>query len=151
MAGGGRVRVDEAALDRFLNGQGNGFAFRALHEAVEVVTQGAKRRCPTSPAGSELHPSGWLRSSIEGRVVAAGSDGWVGVVGTGVDYALFVEFGTKPHVIRARNAHVLANTRTGDMFGPVVHHPGTKAQPFLRPALDDLKGKTFGYRGKAPR
>ena len=156
MARGGRVTVDEVALSRFLNNEGNGFVFRALHEATEVVLQGAKRRAPTSPAGSEdpetgvRHPSGWLRSSLTGRVVPAGSDSWVGIVATPVSYALFVEFGTKPHVIRARNRRVLANTRTGDVFGPVVHHPGTPAQPFLRPALDDLKGKTFGYRGTAP-
>lgn len=156
MTGRVRVDVDEAALARFLNNEGNGFAFRAIHEATEVVLQGAKRRCPTSPSGSTdpetgvSHPSGWLRSSIQGRVIEAGS-GWVGIVGTGVSYARMVEFGTKPHVIRAVHAHVLANTRTGDVFGPVVHHPGTRAQPFLRPALDDLKGKTFGYRGgKAP-
>lgn len=157
MARGGRVNVDQRALDRFLNNEGNGFVFRALHEATEVVLQGAKRRCPTSPAGGvdpetgAPHSSGHLRSSIEGRVIAAGTDSWAGIVGTGVSYARFVEFGTKPHVIRVRNKRVLANVRTGDVFGTVVNHPGTTAQPFLRPALDDLKGKSFGYRGgKAP-
>ncbi len=46
-------------------------------------------------------------------------------------YAPYVEFGTRPHVIEAVNKKVLANTRTGQIFGPVVHHPGTKANPFL--------------------
>jgi len=46
-------------------------------------------------------------------------------------YAPYVEFGTRPHIIKAVNAKVLANKATGDFFGPIVHHPGTKANPFL--------------------
>jgi hypothetical protein len=46
-------------------------------------------------------------------------------------YAPFVEFGTGPHIIKAINKRVLANTQTGQVFGPVVHHPGTKANPFM--------------------
>ena len=46
-------------------------------------------------------------------------------------YAPYVEFGTGPHEIKAVNKKVLANTTTGQVFGPVVHHPGTKANPFL--------------------
>jgi hypothetical protein len=26
------------------------------------------------------------------------------------------------------------------VFGRVVHHPGTQAQPYLRPALDAIRG-----------
>jgi hypothetical protein len=46
-------------------------------------------------------------------------------------YAPYVEFGTAPHLIVAKNARVLANKKTGQIFGSVVHHPGTKANPFL--------------------
>jgi hypothetical protein len=46
-------------------------------------------------------------------------------------YAPYVEFGTAPHTITAVNAKVLANVKTGQVFGRVVHHPGTKANPFL--------------------
>lgn len=46
-------------------------------------------------------------------------------------YAPYVEFGTPPHTITAKNARVLANMKTGQIFGPVVHHPGTKANPFM--------------------
>src|SRR5690242_21118187 len=44
-------------------------------------------------------------------------------------YAPYVEFGTAPHIIKAVNARVLANAKTGEVFGPIVHHPGTKANP----------------------
>lgn len=46
-------------------------------------------------------------------------------------YAPYVEFGTGPHEIKAVNKRVLANVQTGQIFGPVVHHPGTKANPFM--------------------
>jgi len=47
------------------------------------------------------------------------------------EYAPYVEFGTAPHIITAKNARVLANSKTGEIFGTVVHHPGTKANPFM--------------------
>jgi hypothetical protein len=46
-------------------------------------------------------------------------------------YAPYVEFGTGPHEIKTVNKRVLANSATGQVFGPVVHHPGTKANPFM--------------------
>jgi hypothetical protein len=46
-------------------------------------------------------------------------------------YAPFVEFGTAPHIIRPVNKRVLANANTGQIFGTLVHHPGTKANDFL--------------------
>lgn len=65
-------------------------------------------------------------------------------------YAPYVEFGTGPHIIRAVNKKVLANTQTGQVFGPVVHHPGTKANPFMerivasaQPDIDALFGQAM--------
>lgn len=74
-------------------------------------------------------------------------------------YAAYVEFGTKPHIIKPKYAKVLAwnnqgsvgNRQTGsvrsgakpNVFARQVHHPGTKAQPFLLPsakaAQDEVK------------
>jgi hypothetical protein len=50
-------------------------------------------------------------------------------------YAPFVEFPTAPHIIRAVNARGLANKDTGQYFGPVVRHPGTKGNPFMERIL----------------
>jgi hypothetical protein len=62
--------------------------------------------------------------------------------------AVFLEGGTRPHIIRPKNKSVLswpanasgrrlsgrARTNSGRrIFARVVHHPGTKAQPFLVP------------------
>jgi hypothetical protein len=65
-------------------------------------------------------------------------------------YAPYVEMGTAPHIIKAVNARVLANAKTGQVFGPVVHHPGTKANPFMerivaaaQPEITDLFGQAL--------
>jgi hypothetical protein len=50
-------------------------------------------------------------------------------------YGIYVHEGTRPHEIRPVIAKALANRRTGQFFGKLVHHPGTKAQPFLRDAV----------------
>ncbi len=66
------------------------------------------------------------------------------------EYAPYVEFGTAPHIIEAKNARVLANAKTGEVFGRVVHHPGTKANPFMeriiaaaQPDIDNLFGQAM--------
>ncbi len=58
-------------------------------------------------------------------------------------YAKYVEFGTKPHLIEVVNKRVLATpaknapgwpivSKSGyAIFGTKVHHPGTKANPFM--------------------
>ena len=50
-----------------------------------------------------------------------------------VYYAIFVEKGTRPHVIRAKNKKVLGNKKVG-FFGKQVNHPGSRAKPYLEPA-----------------
>jgi hypothetical protein len=50
-------------------------------------------------------------------------------------YAPYVEFGTAPHIIKPVNARVLANAKTGEIFGTLVHHPGTKPNPFMERIL----------------
>ena len=53
---------------------------------------------------------------------------------TDTRYGAYVELGTGPHEIRVKKAKVLSNGK--QFFGTKVMHPGTKAQPFLRPALN---------------
>ena len=76
------------------------------------------------------------------------------------NYALFVELGTKPHIIRPKNKKVLAWAADGSArlsgavrsggkvrFAKRVRHPGTKAQPFMVPgarkAVEGLGLKTI--------
>lgn len=55
------------------------------------------------------------------------------VIGPTVPYAVYVEYGTAPHEIRPVMAKVLAFEVAGKMvFTSIVHHPGTKPNPFIR-------------------
>lgn len=104
-------------------------------EAKEIVKQAgydteadAKMNVPVD--GGDLRRS--INTSIE-------EDGMVAVVGTNMDYALSVEFGSKPHKIKIKNKQALSNG--GDFFGDEVNHPGNQAQPFLTPAYVKNKFK----------
>lgn len=60
---------------------------------------------------------------------------------TKVPYAPFVIHGTKPHIIAARNAKALhwKAADGSDRFATMVHHPGTKPNPYGRRAADRSK------------
>jgi hypothetical protein len=71
-------------------------------------------------------------------------------------YAPYVEFGTAPHEIRPVNKRVLANAQTGTIYGTLVHHPGTKANPFMerivasaQPDIDVLFGTALDQVAQA--
>jgi hypothetical protein len=62
-------------------------------------------------------------------------------------YAPYVEFGTQPHDIAVKNRSVLAGkpgpgwsgpvSKSGyAIFGKLVHHPGTQANPFMERILE---------------
>jgi HK97 gp10 family phage protein len=77
--------------------------------------------------------TGTLRDSI--AVVKDGSRYHIGPVG--VEYAAHVEYGTRPHVIMARNGGVLAFQVGGESrYAKSVKHPGTKPHPYIRPARE---------------
>lgn len=85
--------------------------------------------------------TGALQDSIENHmdgeeliISATGGD-------DGETYAVYVEMGTRPHVIRSHGDYPLRNRETGQVFGPVVHHPGSRPYPFLRPALYTFRGE----------
>ncbi|MFI1166562.1 hypothetical protein ACH4UM_23900 [Streptomyces sp. NPDC020801] len=67
-----------------------------------------------------------LRAEVHDKVLRVGS--------LDVNYATDVEMGTSPHVILPRNKKALS---WPDADHPVarVNHPGTRPQPYLRPAL----------------
>ena len=54
-----------------------------------------------------------------------------GAIWSNARYAIFVHEGTQPHVIRVVKKRVLANQKTGQIFGTIVHHPGTQPNRFL--------------------
>mgnify|MGYP001434200364 CR=1 FL=1 len=77
--------------------------------------------------------SGALRNSLGVR-----REGDRFIIGPTAKHAAYVEFDTKPHVIKPKNPDGVLAFRVGGkmVFAKSVNHPGTKAQPFVRPAFD---------------
>lgn len=130
-----RVDIDIRGLQQAIQRIGR-FEFeklRAVKDAVNEsalnVQSGAKRRCTVN--------TGRLRASI---TLEPFNGGLAVKVGTKVEYAKAVEFGTGPHIIRPKNKRAL--------FWPgarhpvkLVRHPGSRAKPFLFPAWEEERPK----------
>lgn len=129
------VRIDRADLRRVLRGA----SMRELREVAPRVVNRAKVLAPVD--------TGRLRASIGSAVY---SRTWTlrprATIEAGVDYAKFVHDGTRPHVIRPIRAQALRFT-VGNrvVYAKVVHHPGTRARPFLDRALAEITAGR-GYR-----
>ncbi len=81
------VRLDQAALDRLLRSP-DGPVGRALLNEGRILTNEAKQACPVD--------EGRLRSSIAASLVPT-AQGLAVEVGSPLEYAAYVETGTRPH------------------------------------------------------
>lgn len=70
-------------------------------------------------------------------------------ISTNVAYAQYVHDGTRPHVIRPRRRQALRFVVGGRVvYAKVVHHPGTRARPFLTRALIEVsRQRGWTYQG----
>lgn len=118
------VYLDPAAIARLLQGP-EGPVVRDLARRAVKVESAAKRFCPVD--------TGRLRSSITWRL-GRGPRGFFADIGTNVAYALYVERGTRPHLIVPSQKRALY-WRGASHPVARVNHPGTRARPFLAPAL----------------
>ena len=130
MAAGGTFILNPAGVAEVLAGP-EGPVYRDLLARAIRVESRAKLLASGRP-GPRVQ-TGRLRGSITHRLFSS-PQGAFAEVGTNVEYAAFVEFGTPPHVITARNARALYWKGAAH---PVrsVRHPGNRPYPFLRPAL----------------
>ena len=127
-----RMEWNQRELDRLLNSR-TGPVGKDLDDRARRVEEAQKQRAPVSADGSHGREPGYMRDSI---TVAAGRDGEgqyrdIGPTAEtpeGAPYPLFVELGTKPHTIPG------AFGREGE-----VQHPGTEAQPFIRPSIEVIR------------
>ena len=62
------------------------------------------------------------------------------VIGPTVPYAIYVEYGTRPHKIRPVRARALRFEVEGRVvFAARVLHPGTRPQPFVRETAEQIR------------
>lgn len=128
-----RVRLDRAALNRTMTDASR----RELREASRQVVNRAKVLVPVR--------TGRLRSSIRaGQPRFFSLRGQISV-GSDLEYAAFVNDGTRPHVIRPRRAKALRFVVGGStVYAMKVNHPGARARPFLDRALREVAAQR-GY------
>ncbi|MFE0329070.1 HK97 gp10 family phage protein [Streptomyces sp. NPDC058960] len=119
------TRAYERGLRRFFGRMSDDVA-RAVERTRIDVQNEARRRAPVD--------TGRLRSSIVSHTEGGGrSLGYV--VGTNVNYAAAVEYGTAPHVIKPKYKRALYWPGAAHPVAQ-VNHPGTRPRPFLRPAIE---------------
>lgn len=118
------------AIGAKLRGLSDALAGRALEDATTagalIVLNAAQRAAPVK--------TGSLRRSLHTETVQSSRSLAIVAVGTDLSYAPLVEHGTRAHIIYPRDKQALWWPGARH---PVrsVHHPGTKAQPYLIPAL----------------
>ena len=80
--------------------------------------------------------TGAYHGSIQMRPAAPRGRAVVGIWGSfSILYAIFIELGTKAHIIRPRNKRALYWPGASHPV-PRVHHPGTEANPVLQNAAE---------------
>lgn len=118
----------------------------ALAAGARVIMKEAKANAPVGPPSftNVMEYGGYagaLRDSVRvttrvvkgGAVTASVKAGGRTRKGADVFYAHIVEFGARRHLIRPRAKKMEIG---GKFVAGEVVHPGVRAQPFMRPALD---------------
>jgi len=115
---------------------------RALQKLSDGVRRGVEKAVKEGAAEAKAthkyqDQTGYLTSRIVGYIETSAPGGATGVIAALADYASFVEGGTSPHPIHARNApYLVFKGRDGTWVRTkMVNHPGHPAFPFMGPAL----------------
>jgi len=121
------LKETQADMERIVRDMRGEPFLNGMRVATLLVQRSAKIKAPVD--------TGRLRASITPEVRWQGNKA-VGVVGSNVTYAPFVELGTKPHFVPAKYIGVWASRHGFDNTGLFV---SGKAQPFLEPAFEENK------------
>lgn len=120
-----RIEMDQIAIRRMLRSPTGAVGRRMILRGQAV----AKRAKELAPEGMRKGISSDYTGNILGTTV---------VIRSTHPATVFVNEGTRPHIIRSKGSWPLRNVSSGQVFGPVVHHPGTKANPFLTRAMEEV-------------
>jgi hypothetical protein len=115
-----------------------GPVLRFVRSVTRKVRTLAVLKCPVD--------TGRLRSAHREEVGVRGGQVY-GFVENDTEYAAAVHGGTAPHQIRPRRPGGVLRFETGGqvVFTTLVNHPGTRAQPWLREAMEEAAGPA-GFR-----
>lgn len=136
------VTLHEPALRRLLETPGGAVG----RDITRRITNVAARAVENASGREVRMRTGALADSVQAEVRTDGI-GLHGRVWSDLDYGYYLEAGTPPHTIRARNAFYLAGGRYAEPFHPdpliredlrVVDHPGFESKPWLTDALEEF-------------
>lgn len=90
---------------------------------------------------SAFYGAPWLTGRLAQSISKEISDGEA-TISALAPHAKFVVFGTAPHEIKPINARKLVFNAGGKLiFASLVHHPGSKPNPFMQNAVEDARSK----------
>lgn len=130
-----KIKIEAQNLDWLLN---TGAGRKALSAGLTRFTLSLFRSVhKVIDEGKSFTPrTGHLQQSIRADLSKV-HEGKAEIVAN-ASYAPFVEFGTKPHVIKPERRQTLRwATDSGYAFAKLVKHPGSKPYPFFRKAIEE--------------
>lgn len=130
-------RIEQGLQARGAAAAANAMALEFQRELVDVTLRASSHKAgtptPAAPGQPPALVSGTLRRSVRTTPAVAAGPRAVASVRVSVIYARIQEKGGVVKVVRAR---VLANKRTGQVFGKQARIP---ARPYMRPTLAALR------------
>lgn len=116
---------------------------KEVHDALAAALE---RAVGVAKGGQFFDRTGDLRDQIRYTLDGlASEDTLLGTLGAYTPYASYVEDGTEPHEIRARNRKALKIPAKGGgfYFAKSVQHPGTKPVRFMLAAVESVDMTTI--------
>lgn len=120
---------------------------KAMNQTVKLVERVGKINAPVN--------FGVLRAKIHGEVREAGPGMVIGVVGSYAEHGAPVEKGTDPHWpnLKSLGLWVQRKLRVASkdvqnvtfLIARAISRRGTKAQPYLEPAIEDSQDEIKGF------
>lgn len=116
--------------------------------AARIIENRQRETIPVSNDGSYGRPAGYARDHIgtwrgrdsTGVYFDVGSDA---TTPDGTSYPAILDAGSRAHVIESHGNYPLRNPATGQVFGRVVNHPGTRPTYWCRNSIMAIAGRTL--------
>ena len=132
------IKINTNDIDKFavelikLSEESKGNVQKAVKKSAFNIESQAKKNL----ASNKSVDTGHLSRSITTKM----GDLEATIHTSNVKYAVIVEKGSRPHIIRPKNKKALY-WKGAKRPVKLVNHPGTKAKPFLIPAFESEKDK----------
>ena len=132
------IKINTSEIDKFavelteLSEKNRDNVQKAIKKSAFNIESQAKKNL----ASNKSVVTGHLRRSIATKM----GDLEATIHTSNVKYAVIVEKGSKPHVIRPKNKKALY-WKGAKRPVKLVNHPGSKAKPYLEPAFESEKDK----------